>query len=466
MVHLYRGRALSQMAIPETPAKVPMPEGVGNAYRFQIFNTASFAIVLTTPMLLYFKSLGASGTVLGIVMALPALLNILQMPAAQFVEQIGYRAFVLRGWSLRSVFVLGAALVPVLPVAIDPATRMALMLFLLFAYNTSRGISVCGYLPWITQWIPEAVRGRFVSRDQMCTALATVITLVTAAVYLRGESSAVRYAVMFFASFVAALISLLFLRRIPDVAPPPRDKKRERVPWKEMALYPPFFRLLVYNAILFAAPAGGGVFWVPCLRDQFHLNDGQILMIGSVTPAVMVVCLFWLGHVIDRVGSRPILALGNVTFTVHFFLWGSLGARLIPLAWWSLLLVQCTAGLALAAINLANQRLAMSIVPVMGRSHFLALFSVVNGLTLGVLPIVWGIALDGLAGWRHNWNRWEWNQFSVLYVALVLISLAAQGWHARLTEPRAMTTEEFFRELFVKTPAKAITRLIPRRPFQ
>jgi hypothetical protein len=108
----------------------------------------------------------------------------------------------------------------------------------------------------------------------------------------------------------------------------------------------------------------------------------------------------------------------------------------------------------------------MSIVPVMGRSHFLALFSVVNGLTLGVLPIAWGIALDDLAPWRRSWGGWEWNQFSILYVGLVLIALAAQGWHARLTEPRAMTTEEFFRELLVKTPAKAITRLIPRRPFQ
>ena len=103
-----------------------------------------------------------------------------------------------------------------------------------------------------------------------------------------------------------------------------------------------------------------------------------------------------------------------------------------------------TAGLALAALNLGNQRMAMSIVPAMGRSHFLALFSVVNGLTLGVLPIVWGIALDSLGGWRHGWTHWEWNQFSALYVALVLVALAAQVWHTRLTEPRAMTTEQLF----------------------
>jgi len=442
-----------------------MPHGVGNAYAFQVFNTVSFSIVLGAPMLLYFKGLGASGTVIGIVAALPALLNILQMPAARFVEQIGYRAFVLRGWSLRSVFILGMAVVPLLPAAIDAPTRMALMLFLLFAYNTSRGISVCGYLPWITQWIPEAVRGRYISGDQLCGSVATVMTLLMTAAYLRGEKTESVFAAVFFGSFVAALISLLFLRRIPDVPPPQRDGDARRVPWKEMGLYPPFFRLLVYNVIIFSALAGSGVFWVPCLRDQFGLSDTQILLFGSLTSIVAAVSLLWLRHVVDRVGSRPVLALANVMLALHFAAWAALAARLMPLTWWSILLIQPASGLGLAALNVGNQRLAMSTVPEMGRSHFLALFSVVNGLTLGILPVAWGVALDSLAGWRHGWERLEWNHFSVLYLALVLLAITAQVWHTRLTEPRAMTTEEFFRELLVKTPARALTRLLARRPF-
>ena len=441
-----------------------MPDGVWNAYLFQIFNTISFSIVLTTPMLLYFKGLGASGTVLGIVMALPSLLNILQMPAARFVEQVGYRTFVLRGWSLRSLFILVIAGVAFLPAKIDPTTKMALVLFLLFAYNTSRGISVCGYLPWITQWIPESIRGRYLSRDWICNSAATVATSLATAAYLYFGTSQQMFGAVFLASFVAALISLLFLRRIPDV-PPPERTNGKGVPWKHIALYPPFFRLLVYNVIIFGATAGSGVFWVPCLRDQFQLSDAQILLFGAISPAVMAFCLPWLGHVVDRVGSRPILALADLVFALHVFSWASLSAHLLPLTWWGVLLIQVSSGVAIAALNLGNQRMAMGIVPVMGRSHFLALFSVVNGLTSGVLPIVWGIALDSLAGWHHAWSHWEWNHFSVLYLSLALVALLAQVWHARLTEPRAMTTEEFFRELLVETPARALSRLLARRPF-
>src|SRR5881396_2122551 len=116
----YRARPMQHQTLePPATSGAKMPSGIGNAYAFQVLNTVSFSIVLGAPMLLYLKGLGASGTILGVAAALPPLLNVLQMPAARFVETIGYRAFVLRGWSLRSVFVLGMALVPLLPAGID-----------------------------------------------------------------------------------------------------------------------------------------------------------------------------------------------------------------------------------------------------------------------------------------------------------------------------------------------------------
>src|SRR5579862_1309430 len=226
-----------------------MPHGVLNAYAFQVFNTMSYTIVLSTPMLLYFKKLGSSATVLGIVLALPSLLNVLQIPAARFVEAMGYRAFVLYGWTVRAALVLGMAAVAVLPEKIDVPTRIALLLFLLFAYNASRGISLCGFLPWVTQWIPEEVRGRYVSRDQLSSAVATLITMILAMFYLLRPEARYSYGILFFASFLSAIISLWFLRRIPDVPVPKESGSRERVPYLEMLVYPPFLKLLIYNVV-------------------------------------------------------------------------------------------------------------------------------------------------------------------------------------------------------------------------
>lgn len=441
-----------------------MPEGVGNAYVFQVFNTVSFTIVLSTPMILYFKRLGASATVLGIVLALPQLLNILQIPAAQFVEKTGYRAFVLRGWALRAAIILGMAGVALLPGKVDATTRIALMLFLLFAFNASRGISLCGFLPWITHWIPEDVRGRYLSRDQMSAALATLGTMILAAFYLRPPAARFAYGGLFFASFVTAIISLWFLRRIPDVPVPPAAESRERAPYKEMLLHPPFFKLLVYNVVCLAGQAGGGVFWIPLLRDSFAATDSLILGMMVLWSTVCAVCLWGFGHLVDRVGSRPLLGLATLVFVVHFSCWCAVSARVLPFNLATILLIQITSGISCSLFTLANTRLVMATVPPMGRSHFFALYTVVTSLVLGVFPIFWGILLDALAGWGTSWSWWQWNQYSLLYGALVVIMIAALVMRNRLAEPRAMTTDAFLRELLVETPSRAISRLLARRP--
>jgi MFS family permease len=443
-----------------------MPVGVGNAYAFQVFNTMSWTIVLSTPMILYFKKLGASATVLGIVLALPALLNILQIPAARFVEAMGYRAFVLYGWTVRAAFVLGMTGVALLPEKINTLTRIALLLLLLFAYNASRGISLCGFLPWVTQWIPEEVRGRYVSRDQMSSALATLGTMIVAMFYLLRPEAEYAYGLLFFTSFTTALISLWFLRRIPDVPVPPSPKDAGRVPYLEMLLYPPFFKLLVYNAVFLIAQAGSGVFWIPMLRDSFAATDSLILGMMVLSSALSTVCLWGFGHLVDRVGSRPLLGLATLVFAIHLSCWCSVAAHVLPFNVTAICLVQFTAALAISLFNLANTRLVMATVPAMGRSHFFALYTVVTSLVSGVFPIFWGILLDTLAGWGVSWSRWQWNQYSVAYAATIVITVVALVLRNALSEPRAMTTDAFLRELLVETPSRAINRLLVRRPPQ
>jgi hypothetical protein len=323
---------------------------------------------------------------------------------------------------------------------------------------------LCGFLPWITQWIPEDVRGRYLSRDQMSAALATLGTMIVAMVCLLRPEAKHAYGFLFFGSFVTAIISLWFLRRIPDVPVTASPESREVAPYKEMLLHPPFFKLLVYNACFLAALAGGGVFWIPMLRDSFAATDSLILGMMVLSSAVCAASLWGLGHLVDRVGSRPLLGLATLFFAIHFCCWCSVAARVVPFNLATILLVQVTAGIGISLFNLANMRLVMATVPAMGRSHFFALYTVVTSLVSGVLPIFWGILLDALAGWGGPWSRWQWNQYSLLYSALVVIMAVALVLRNRLSEARAMTTDAFLRELLVETPSRAISRLLARRP--
>ena len=61
------------------------PPGLHNAYLFSVFNAFSYQIVLSSPMVLYAKTLGASATVLGIIAGMMPLLVIFQIPAASYI---------------------------------------------------------------------------------------------------------------------------------------------------------------------------------------------------------------------------------------------------------------------------------------------------------------------------------------------------------------------------------------------
>lgn len=443
-----------------------MPAGIGNAYVFQVFNTISFSTVLGAPMILFFKHMAASATVLGIVVALTPLMNILQIPAARFVERVGYRAFVLRGWTIRSLFIMGMAVTAFLPAKIDTTTRIALMLFLLFAYNTSRGISVCGFLPWLTHLVPEQVRGRFVSGDQISGNMANLFGLLTTAWYLEKFTSQAAFGGLFLASFLSGLVSLYFLRRIPDAPISEESRNRAPVPWREMIRYQPFIKLMIYNFIYQSVFAAASVFWIPFLRDDFGVTDSQMLEIAAIGNAVGSVSLFIFGKIIDHTGSKPMLALSGIFLTVHFAGWCAVGSLVLPFTFGTILFQQITSGIGASLFQMANTRLVMGTVPAMGRSHFFALFSVANSLTLGFLPIIWGIVLDSLHGWHSLWWLWwDWNNYSLLYWVLSSTCLIGLFYLRKLTEPKAMTTEAFMQELFIKTPGRALTRLLTRRIF-
>ena len=278
-------------AVPE-----PMPKDIHNVYLYEVFNTASWSVVLGSPMLLYFQHLNATATILAVAACLAPILNILQIPAAHYVEQVGYRRFVLSGWTTRSIVAVGMALVAFLPDSVDLATRMVLMLGLSFIYNTLRGISVCGILPWFTHIVPESRRGEFLAKDQLAGALAAIACLFVSGSLLHLHDAWYSFGIVFSMSAAAAFISLNFLRRIPDVPVEKITSNPTPMPWREMFFYPPFFKYVRYNVIINMALGASGVFLVRYFRTFLQVSESNVLFIAGFSTMVLATALFLVGH--------------------------------------------------------------------------------------------------------------------------------------------------------------------------
>jgi MFS family permease len=436
-----------------------------NAFLFQVFNTSSFYLIMGLPMMLYFKKLGASATVLGVIAALGALMNIFQIPAARFVERIGYRTFVLRGWISRSFMIGGVALVVSLPLPVDESTRQILVLFLLFLFTIARGISLSGYLPWISAIVPESVRGRFLSMDQAASQSALLLTVALSAVYLQWTERASAFGALFAASLLLAGMSLIYLKRIPDAPVSPAAKEGgEEVPWRAMLQHGPFLKLVIFHSMMMLALSGGGLIFIPFARDQLGCSDSKFMILHLIWGSIFVLTSLATGKMLDRVGSRPVLGLSALIFGIHWLGWGAVAAHLLPFQWGIIFFQQATAGVGLALYNSAHMRLLMGTVPAMGRSHFFALFSVAASLVAGLAPLGWGLLTDAMRSVKFGTGV-EVNRFVILYVTMTLILIPAMVALRRIEEARASTTEELLRELVLETPWRSITRWWNRRPF-
>ena len=455
--------SIVSIAAPKSVVPADASAGMKNAWRFALYNGLSFQIVLGSPMILYAKTLQANATVLGIIAGMMPLMVIFQIPAAQYIDRVGYKRFVLAGWGTRTLFTVGMALVPLAGGVLDVTTQLVLLLALLFGFNLVRGISSCAWLPWITHLVPENSRGRYVSGDTAMANLGSFLTIVISGLCLGARPQAWQFTVIFAFSAVMGGLSLLFLNRVPDVPITGAVRQSSQpVPWLDMLRHPPFRRLLRFVLVWSVAYGGFTTFTVAFMKAGTGLGEAQILFLTSVAFLGGLSSLWLLGHRLDHVGSKPILALSLVGWLV-------ISASWIALAGWTsqcwllvILALQFLMGLFAALVGMANSRLAMATIPVKGRNHFFALYSVFANVSLGLAPILWGLLIDIVGRHHFRFLGIEWNHYSVFYLLVLLVFALALVLAGRLHEPKAASLESLLTDLMVESPQRLWLRLWTR----
>jgi len=443
--------------------KISFPPGLHNAFLFSTFNALSYQIVLSSPMVLYAKTLRASATVLGIIAGMMPLLVIFQIPAANYIPRVGFKRFVYAGWGTRVMFIFAMALVPLTGRFLEAQTRLALILMLLFCFNLSRGISSCAWLPWITVLVPPSLRGKYLARDAFVQNSGSFVTFLIAAACLAGEPRGLQFAILFAFSAVMGAISLSFLKRIPDAEIPEEIRtSKTRVPWLDMIRHPPFKKLLFMLFGWSVAYGGMTAFTVAFLKAESGMAEGKILVLTSISFLGGLSSLWFLGSRLDRLGSKPVLMFSFAAWMAVLVGWCSLSGGVWPLKLWLVIALEFLMGLLAALVQMSNTRLAMAIIPVMGRNHFFAIYSVVNNVTLGLAPIGWGLLIDAVGTRSPVWLGLAWNRFSIFFAAAACAYLATLLLARRLDEPEAASMEELLREILIQSPQRFWLRFWPR----
>jgi MFS family permease len=432
------------------------------AHQFSLYNQLNFQITLGTPMVLYAKSLSASSTTIGIVAALAPLLTVLQLPTAYFIPKIGYKRFVLLGWFSRTLTVFSLALLPLMT-AFDNATKISLMLMGLFIFNVLRGISTGAWLPWLTSLIPEERRGRFLQKDQTYMQIGGLLAMVISTLALWTSGKPWHFALLFFLSACAATLSLFFIRLVPDVEVGEQVRTSgQPVPWGAMLKHPPFAKLLIFTVVYNWVIGGLAAFIVGFLQNISGFSDGMILGCNLFTFIGAAASVPLVANLMNRTGSKPILRIALVCYFWAVICWLMISSGLLTITPLMVVIIYLIMGVAGGLFGIANTRIAMDTMPLMGRNHFFALFTVFTSVSLGLAPICWGIFLDTVGHAHLQLGVFEVNRYSLYFLMLTVLVVITFILANPLMEKRGEPLSLALRDAVIYARLRLFARLLNR----
>ena len=432
------------------------------AHQFSLYNQLNFQITLGTPMILYAKSLGASSTTIGIVAALAPLLTVLQLPTAYFIPKIGYKRFVLLGWFSRTLTVFSLALLP-LVVAFDNTTKSSVMLMALFVFNVLRGISTGAWLPWLTTLVPEERRGHFLRRDQTYMQFGGLLAMALSTIVLWSSGKSWRFALLFFLSACAATLSLYFIRRVPDVEVGDQIKTSgQPVPWAAMLKHPPFKKLLIFTVVYNWVIGGLAAFIVGFLQNIGGFSDGMILACNMFAFIGAALSIPFVGGLMNRTGTKPVLRIALVCYFWAVICWLLISSNLLTTTPLMVVLIYLILGVAGGLFGIANTRIAMDTMPLMGRNHFFALFTVFTSISLGLAPICWGIFLDSVGHAQFQLGVFHVNRYSLYFLMLTILIAITFVLANPLVEKKGEPLSLALRDAVIYARLRLFNRLLNR----
>ncbi len=346
--------------------------------------------------------MGASNTVVGLLAAVSPLTQLLQLPAIYLVDRTPtHKKLVVLTSLLSRVSWLVVAIIPWLVPSHNQVDVLLICLFLYFGLGT---ISACGFNPWIRDFVPETIMGRFFGkRMAIGTAAASVLALMAGVGIELGKlyvpNQFVPYSIMFLLGGIVGLSGVYFLSQVPEPKvtkhKPGGILKSLGQPFRNVN----FRRLLTFLGILFVAINLSGPFYAVYMIKWLDMSMALVIGLAVLSQTMSVISFRFWGNAADKFTNKSVLIVSGYMYMIAVLLWpllllSSNYLYRIPL----LAIVHMLTGISAAGVNLCTANIALKSAPRGEATSFLGVNTLVHGATAAVAPIVGGIIADRLTG--------------------------------------------------------------------
>jgi MFS family permease len=409
-------KTISQLVLPpKTPLKISKQE-IRSTLKFStldgvfatIFESATAGVLLSNFLL----QLGATSVEIGILSAIPMVVNLLQPLGAYIADRT-----TSRHWYNLYVFGVSRLLWLVLVVEIiwgrqhaDSHQLMQWTLATALAASLLAALANSNWFSWMAAVVPHRLRGRYFGFRNSAVSLVTLLAvpLMGWGISSWGTDPILGYSIILCLGVLAGSISLGFQFLMVDVNPQVygKDEDEEKVAEKAGKSQTDFLPAMLKDANFlifigylflwtFAVNLSAPFFNIYLLQD-LNLDVSLVTIYNSLSAgANLLLLLFW-GKLADRWGNRPLLITVGLLVAITPLLWLITGNY--PVALWIWLpILHLLAGTTIGAIDLCTKNIQMEIAPKKQPSTYFAIAAAVAGVA-GALGTTAGGFLAELPG--------------------------------------------------------------------
>ncbi len=385
---------------------------------------------------LFLDELGLPKGRIGVILSLFPFCGLLALGFAPVAARLGRKWVFLVGYGVRKPVMASLLLLPWVATRFGPASAIGFLSVVIIVFAVLRALAETAVYPWMQEFVPNRVRGRFAAWSAVTGLVASGVALAIASRVLAAASGLGGYLWLIGTGSVLGFLGVLLHSKVPGGAPIPRSPEDGRH-LANMAVALRDRNFAAYLGGMAGVTIGSAMLisFLPLyVRERIGFEPAAVVRLDIAAMIGGALASLGWGWISDRVGSRPVLMP-----TCALTLLAPLGWLLLPVSLPNIIL-PCTVlyfitGVAANGVAIGAGRLLFnSVVPPEQSTAYTSIHYAWMGLTGGVAPILAGGLLTAVGDRRFQMPLLTVDGYAVMFCTAIMF-LAAGGLLYRRVRP-------------------------------
>jgi HEAT repeat protein len=408
---------------------------------------------------LFLDALGLNKTQIGTLLSLIPFCGLMALFIAPRVARFGYKRTFVTYFGIRKVITALLLLTPWVAGVWGTGAAAFFVALITAAFALTKAVADTAAFPWVQEYIPDSVRGKYYATSNLFTTIAAFVTVTIAGLVIDRVSGLTGFMVLMGVGMVAGFVSVFSYSRVPGGAPQQAATANLRKMFAALR-DGNFVRYMVGVSLIIVGYVPLLAFLPLFMHEEVGLSESAVVFLANGNLVGGLIAGYLWGWASDRYGSKPVMLSGMALRLILPILW-----LLMPRhTEWSLpaaLAIAVLQGIGDVGWAIGSARLLfVSVVPSAQSMEYMALYYAWAGLITGLSQTLGGTLLDAVAGLRGQLGPIPVDPYTVLQALALLLGVMAMILFRTLRADNRVSLGQFAGLFFHGNPFRAIESIV------